>query len=63
MWSSLALSWYRIRTSTIITIMRIMERGTTTAMMMTLPEVGGVVAAGVVFTDGDVVSGKLIVRI
>ena len=32
--------------------------------MVTLPEVGGVVAAGVVFTDcstGDMVSGKLVV--
>ena len=32
--------------------------------MVTLPEVNGVVAAGVVFTDGstsDVVSGKLVV--
>ena len=40
-----------------ITIMRTMERGTTTAMM-----IGGVVAAGIAFTDdstGDVVFGEL----
>ena len=42
-----------------ITIMRIIERGTTTAMV-----IGGVLAASVAFTDGstgDIVSGELVV--
>ena len=69
MWSSLALSLVvqtmeRIRTTTIMTITRTMEIGTTAATM-TLPGedefilIGGVVA----FTDGstgDVVSGELV---
>ena len=53
----------RTRTTIIITIMRTIERGTTTAMV-TLLEVGGVVAAGVAYIDGstgDVVSGELVV--
>ena len=59
MWSSLALSWclvvqtmHRIRTTIMITLMRTIERGTTTAMVI------------VAFTDGltgDVVSAKLVV--